>query len=325
MNQSGVSILKRMDLFNSCVHGMGGGGSSGGGGGGTTTNTVQKSDPWSYQGGYLNSAAGNATDTQGQAATGVYNAAAGLYGSYDPSYFSGQITGPSATVAPLSDATKQSIQMEQSNANNPIAAIGSTNDQLNKIMTGQYLQNGNPGLAGAMNNVAASVVPQTQSQFEAGNRYGSGNQQYATSQALANAGANMSYQNYTDAMNNISKNMLTAPSVAQMNNLPAQQMALAGQAQDAYNQANVTGNVNQWNWQQELPYNKLAQYAGIVQNGYPGGSSMGSVTQGTYSNPIASGIGGAILGGSAAYGLTGGNSAATGLGALGGGLLGSWY
>lgn len=322
MIQNGTTFSKKIDWFSSVTH-TGGGGSSGGGGGGQNTVQTQKADPWSMQQGFLNSAAGGATDNQGNPATGVYNAAAGLYNNYTPDYFTGQIQGPSATVAQPSADTQASIQMAQQLANNPSPVQGAATNQLTDILNGKYLSSGNPAFQGMMDNLRSTITPQTNASFEAGNRYGSGARDYTTQSALANAGASLAYQNYNDAQNNISKDLLLAPQISQMPQNQVQMMGQAGAAQDAINQANITGNVNQFNWQQELPYNKLAQYAGIVQNGYPGGSSIGTTTQGTYSNPLAGALGGGILGGAAGYAMGGGYGAAAG--AAGGGLLGGWF
>jgi len=55
-----------------------------------------------------------------------------------------------------------------------------------------------------------------------------------------------------------------APSLDQAPYYGLQQLATAGQNQDAYDQNLVNANINEWNYNQNLPYNKLGQYMSML-------------------------------------------------------------
>ena len=303
MTQNGLNYFNgKMTLFGQVKHG-GGSGS----GGGQNTTTVQKSDPWTGQQPYL-------TDTFSQADN--------LDQNYTPSYYNGSTTmldGSTAngTVAPLSNTTNQYMNEATNLAqNNPL--VNSTNNMLNQTENGYFLNNSNPYLQSAENNAANTIMPQMDGKFESSGRYGSGTATTSTAQALANEAGQMSYQNYNDGQNNMLKAGLEAPGAvsSQWNNLG--NLATVGGTQDSYNQNLVNANVDQWNYNQQLPYEKLNAYAAITNNGSYGSSSMGTQTQGMYKNPWLSAAGGAMAGASAGNAID-----SSGYGAGIGGVLGA--
>jgi len=280
----------------------GGGGSSGGS---TQTQTVQKADPWSEQQPYLK---------QG------FSQAQSIYNQGAPGYYPGQ------TVAPFSAETEAALGAQTNRALQGSPLTSAAQQQLTDTMSGKYLDpNTNPYLMPMANNIAASVLPQINAGFEGRGRYGSPMSQRAASYGLTDALATQAYNNYNNERTRQTQGMLFAPSLANQDYTDIAQLADVGAQREGMTQAGINADVNQYNYNANLPNNWLAQYMNIIQGQY-GGS--GTTTQSTpyYSNRAASGLGGAIGGGALGYGAGGAlgidPSIAALAGAGGGGLLG---
>lgn len=256
------------------------GGSSGG-----STNTVQKSDPWSGEQPYL---------TQGmQAASDWYNGST-------PSYY------PGSTVAPQSSNTTNAYNMMADQVtNNPLQAAST--GQVKSTLDGSYL-NGNPymdaefqaGTRAIDNNYNAMVNGQT-SGAEAGGRYGSGMQAFQKNQAdqtlgdnLNNLYANTYGANYTQERQNQVNAVGQAGAVQDQGITNANALGTVGSAQDQYAQSLTDANVNKWNYNQNLGYNKLANYMGLINGNYGSSSTTSTPTSGTnmFGNIVGAGMAG---------------------------------
>lgn len=227
--------------------------------GGTTSTTQTNQQPWSGQQPYLSN---------------LFQQAQNNYNSSNPQYYPGQ------TVANQSPAT----QAYQSGT----IARATNGSPLNQA-AGQYATDAMQG--GGMNplfqSVASKVLPTVSSQFSLAGRYGSPDQAGTTATALTNAYAPYALQNAQFGAN-------LAPQIAQQDYNDLGQLQQAGAQQDAYGQNLVNANVNHWNYDQNLPTNKLAQLSGIIQGGNWGTS--GTSTQTQPSGGILGGLGG-LLGG----------------------------
>lgn len=223
-------------------------------GGGSTTSSTNTT-PWSGQTAFL-SGTNNAnlaapTSTQ-QNPPSVFNSAAQLYensGDY-PQYYA------NSTVTPFNSMETGSINGLYNTGMNGTGALNAANTDVQNILSG------NP----AMNqSIAASVVPGLESQFTQGNSMNNPAAVYAVSNGLSNA---------------LLQNQLSAAGTAQNlynTQLGGQQAALtAGQAQQTQDQSALTDQVNRWNYNQQLPFNMLNQYANTVNGQY---GSTGSTTQ----------------------------------------------
>lgn len=305
-----------------------------------TTTTTSKTEPWSGQQPYLHDVFAKA---QGQYNTGV------------PSYF------PGSTVTPFASETEQAMAMQADRARSgsPIMAAG--NQQLTDTLQGNYLEsnpafsllnsnaqgdylNKNPYIDQTVDRALGKVRGSLDSQFAQGGRYGSGLHQTALAGVYGDTAASMYGQNYanerqnqlgaTNAMGQLYgdertkqlQSMMFAPQMANQDYVDAQQLAAVGGAKEGMSQANLTEQLNRWNFDQNKYSDALAKYSQLVQGNY-GGSGSSTSTSPTNSNSAASGLGGALsgamLGGSLyASGLipsalmSGGM--ASGLGALGG-------
>lgn len=273
---------------------------SGGGGSGSTT-TVQKSDPWSGQQPYLQD---------------VFAQAQSLDHSYNPQYY------PNSTVAQFTPTQQTGLNMETALGEGGGAqSTGAADQALSKTLNGDFLNaSSNPYFQNMAQSVLAQTVPGLESQFTQGGAMNSPGAAYAVSQGANAAIGNLAYQNYNDAQTNMMRAAALAPGVQNSEYQNVQAVQDAGNQQQALNQANINDAVNRFNFQQQLPYNKLSMYDQLINGSYGGTSTM---TQPYYQNKtgssIAGGVGGlatgAMLG--SAFGPVG-----TGVGAVAGGLLG---
>ncbi len=270
-----------------------------GGSKGTTT-TVQQSDPWSGQQPYLRE---------------IFGEAQRLYQQPGPGYYAGQ------TVAGFAPETETALNAQAARAMSGSPYQQAAGQQLLNTLGGQYLNAGNPYFSGMAGRIANEVRPRLDSQFAASGRYASGAHQEATARALADATASLAYQNYADERSAMQNALGLAPQLAQLDYNDIAQLATVGQTREQMLQAQINDQIARYNFAQQLPYNKLAQYMGLIQGDY-GGTY-------TTTEPRERGIGGSILqGAQAGLGIAGalvpgGGLLSAGLGAGLGGLLGS--
>lgn len=310
------------------INGYGGGSPAG------NTTTVQKSDPWEGQQGFLKD---------------VFSQAQGLNQNYSPQYY------PSSTVSGFTPAqtAAQNMEIARGMSGSPVNAAAQ-GDAINTL-EGGYL-GANPGSAyltpyanGSMlsadnpyfqqmaGRVAASVTPGIESQFISGNRMNGGAAPYAVSSGLGDAIGSLAYQNYQQGQQNQigAANAIGANYAAErLNQLRAQGLAPslsatdyqdiaaltdAGQQQQNQNQAQLNSDIDRFNFYQQLPYNKLALYDQMINGSYGGTSTL---TQPYYQNQGANILGG--ISGGAQIGSAFGSYGTAGGGALGG-ILGGLF
>jgi hypothetical protein len=207
------------------------------------------------------------------------------YKSSAPDYY------PNSTVVGFSPETSMALGMIRDEALDP---SGMTAQTANAVK--QNLMGTNP----LLNAAFQPAINQVQSQFAKAGRYGSG----ANQQALASALAPISYQAQQEAISQ-------APQAA---NMAAQQLAGVGAAKENQSQAELQGQIDKFNFEQNKDASKLAAYMGLVGGGTVGSNTIQPVNR----NPAASVLGGAL--GGAQLGANAGFSPM--MGAVGGGLLG---
>lgn len=264
------------------------GGSSGGG----TSTTIQKSDPWAGAQPYLK-------DIMGQAQTAYNNSA-------NNQYF------PGSTVVPFSPQQQQSMDMIQNRATNGSPLMDAAKTDLQKTVSGGYLD---PTQNPAYQAMSQNVTNQVNSQFGAAGRTGSGMNQEALARGITQGGADLYNQERQRQM----QAQLFAPQMANQDYYDAGMLGQVGAAQQQQAGNVLTDQMNRYNYNQNLPWQNLNQYSAIL-NGYGGLGGSSSITQpAAQTNQAASGIGGALAGGQlgSSFGPWG-----AGIGAVGGGLLG---
>jgi hypothetical protein len=230
-------------------------------------------------------------------------------------------------VAPLNDMQNAGLAQLQSAAGAP-NANSAANAQLQNVESGAYLNpSTNPYLQSTFNTAAQGVQNSLDSQFGAAGRniLASAPVQSDEMNNLANQIYGGAYQS---GMQNMMQGAALAPSVAQGQYMPGQEMLQAGAGLQGQAQNVLNAKSNEYNYAQALPYNTASWYSSLLgQNASP---FMGSSqTSSPVTNPWMTGIGGAASGAAAGAALgteTGmwGGPIGAGVGAVAGGLLGAF-
>jgi hypothetical protein len=207
--------------------------------------------------------------------------AKGLYQQAGPSYYPGQTyIGPSAQ-------TSSALQAAQNRAlmGSPLAQAGQQ-QQLGTI-GGQYLSAGNPyltqALAGPTQQATQAyndAIKAAQGTASMAGRYGSGvsaDIQNRAAQTLSNTLANkygeLAYGNYATERGLQNQAAVNAPQMAAADYADIQQLANVGKTAEGYQQTALQSNIDRYNYEQNLPYQKLSSYLGAAY-----GSPQGQVS-----------------------------------------------
>jgi hypothetical protein len=259
-------IGKRMTL-------EGGGGK--GGGGGSSGTQVQGIDPMLKP--YV---------------TYGLNEAVDLYKSGVPNYYPGQ------TFVSPSEQTQAGLQAQQNRALQGNPLLPAAQQQQQSVIGGQYLAN-NPyfnqamrGAGGAATQQYFDAINQAQSGASQAGRYGSGAQENLFNRAgttlansLANTAGNLAYQNYGAERGRQEAAAMNAPQLAQADYTDIAQLRDVGQTAEDYQQAALQGDIARFDFEQNLPYQKLSNLLGAVY-GAPAGSVVQSSQQGSSGGKI---------------------------------------
>jgi len=240
-------------------------------GGGQTATSYQTSGPPAYLQPYLRSGA-----AQAQA---IYNSSA-------PQYY------PGSTVAASSPATQAWRQAATARGLNGSPVDAAAGGYLQRVLGGDYLKQGNP-YQGALNqSIYDAVVPAVESQFSLGGRYGSAAMGSEMARQIADAIAPSAYGNYQQERGNQQAAAAIAPGQAAEDWADLANLGAVGQSQDAYGQSLLNADIDKWNYNQNLPYNKLNQYMGLLLGGNWG--TQGTSTQTTPGNGLSGFLGGLL-------------------------------
>ena len=240
-----------------------GGGGKGGGGGGSSQQ-VQGIDPMLKP--YVSYGLNEAVD---------------LYKSGVPNYYPGQ------TYVSPSQQTQAALQAQQTRALQGNPLLPAAQQQQQAVIGGQYLAN-NPffnqalaGAGGAATQQYFDAINQAQSGASQAGRYGSGAQENLYNRAgttlantLANTAGNLAYQNYAAERGRQEQAAAGAPQLAMADYADINQLAQAGQTAEDYQQAALQSDIARFDFEQNLPYQKLSNLLGAVY-----GAPQGSVVQ----------------------------------------------
>jgi len=207
------------------------------------------------------------------------------YTSSTPSYY------PNQTVVGFAPETTMALDMVRDEALDPQGMTAQTANAVKSNLMGT-----NP----LLNAAFQPAINQVQSQFSKAGRYGSG----ANQQALATALAPISYQAQQAAISQ-------APQAA---NMGAQALAGVGAAREQQSEAELQAQIDRFNFEQNRDAQKLQNYMSLVGGGTMGSTTVNPVNRNTASSVLGGALGGAQLAKSAGFG--------SGMGAIGGGLLG---
>ena len=232
-----------------------------------------------------------------------------LLGTGGPQYYPGQQV---ADFTPLQQAGFDSIA---NSAMTPNASQGA--QAANEYETSGALLNpsANPYLQGTFKQAANQVQNQLGSEF-AQNGSNVLNSLPVQSDEMNNLATSLYGGAYQQGLTAMTQASALAPSIDQGTYMPGQELLSAGGAGQQQSQNEINAAMQRYNYTQQLPYNMLSWYSGLLgQNASPFGSSS-SQGSGT-NNPwmTAAGVG---LDAAALYGGSGAAAAGAGAGLLGG-------
>jgi hypothetical protein len=276
-------------------------------GGGSTT-TVTKSDPWEGQQPYLKEQFGKAQE--------LYSS-----GKLAPSYY------PGSTVAEQSGDTLMAQNLTRQRALTGSPITNAANQNITATLRGDYLDpRTNPGyqqtLDDLKSNYATGTAAQTDAMAARGGAFGGSAHQemmQRNNRAFADSLNKTAGDMYTAERSNQLRAGLLAPSIADADYNDINRLGAIGADNENYRQQQINSNIDRYNTNANKDALALQRYIELTQGNY-GGTSSGTATGPTqYRNWGAGALGGALTGakiGSAIPGI------GTGLGAIGGGLLG---
>jgi hypothetical protein len=205
-----------------------------------------------------------------------------LYQSANPQYYPGQ------TFVSPSEQTQAGLQAQQARAMQGNPLLPAAQQQQQSVIGGQYLANNpyfNQALAGAGQAAGQQyfdAINQAQSGASQAGRFGSGVQENLFNRAgttlantLANTAGNLMYQNYGAERGRQEAAAMNAPQLAMADYFDIDRLRDVGQTAEDYQQAALQGDIARFDFEQNLPYQKLTQYNNAVY-GAPAGQMQTS-------------------------------------------------
>lgn len=201
-----------------------------------------------------------------------------LYETDSPQFFPGQ------TYVSPSDATNQALQMAQQRATAGSPLVQAAQQQQLETIQGRGV---NPFLQGALSaayqptvEAAQEATRGLQSQASSAGRYGSAAMgQVAERQAaglgrgLGNSLSNLAYQSSEAEAGRQAAAATNAPQMAQADYFDIQALLKAGQGGEQYQQAALQDAMNRFNYEQNLPGQKLQQFTNLFSQAPAGTTS----------------------------------------------------
>ncbi|MHB0978401.1 MAG: hypothetical protein ACYC1K_03330 [Minisyncoccota bacterium] len=277
-------------------------------GGAPATQTTQ---PWDVQQPYLNE---------------IFDEARANYYSSNPQYY------PWETLAPQSADTLTGQSNFSNYAAGDAAELGRADTRaVTDILQGKYLTaESNPYLSSFTNaalrpltqQFTESVLPNIRSDAMTTGGFGGSRQGIAEGlasdrfgRAIGETTSNIYNNAYNQGMQQFSRAIDQAPGAIAAGSLPAMMQMQSGELVDQRNQALINADIERWNFEQQLPENKLRDYLAMIQGNYGGTTTATSEVGG--GNAGVGAVGGALAGAKL------GSSVSPGWGTLIGAILGA--
>jgi hypothetical protein len=217
-------------------------------GGKTSTQTASNtSEPWASQKPYLER---------------NMERAEGLYNSTGPEYFN------QSTVQGFSPQQEQAFGMAANRATNGNQTMKAAEGFNQDVLGGKY--SGNPMDGQVFQNIASRVTPQVNAQFSSAGRYGSDAHTDTMTRAMTEAYAPYAAQQYNTGIDRMQQAASMAPTFAANDYQDIGALQEVGQQRQMLGQAERDDARARWDYNQDLPYNKLAQLQGLVGGNYGG-------------------------------------------------------
>lgn len=190
------------------------------------------------------------------------------YQGAGPQFFQGQ------TYVSPSAATEQALQMAQSRATAGSPLLQAAQQQQLETIQGRGV---NPFLQGALSaayqptvEAAQEATRGLQSQASTAGRYGSaamgqiaGQQAAGLGRGLGETMSKLAYSSSEAEAARQAAAATNAPTMAQADYGDIQALLKTGQAGEQYDQAALTDAMNRWNYEQQLPQQKLQQFTNL--------------------------------------------------------------
>lgn len=215
---------------------------------------------------------------------------------------------PGQTYAGFSPQTEQALNLTEQRALAGSPVQQSANQELMRTLNGDYLHGGS-GFNAAYQAAANKIIPQVESKFALGGRYGSGLAREAETSALADAFASQ----YQNERQNQLRSMMFAPEAASADYRDMQALAGVGSAREGQAQSGIDEAMARHDFKDLELRDRIAAFLGPVSGNY--GNSQ--LTTGFKGNKGAGMLGSALSG--AGVGASVGGP----WGALAGGILGA--
>lgn len=243
------------------------------------------------------------------------DAAQDLYENPDiPSFF------PNNTFVDFAPETEAALQLASVRALQGNPLLGSSQQEINKILQGDYLSpTTNPYSQALFNQMAGDVTSQVQSQFSKAGRLGSGANQEILSRSLGELANRVYGDQFDKERDRQFQATQIAPQLGEMDFNDLARLQQVGQEKESLEMAKLQDAIARYDYNQQQPYIKLNQYLGALGASVP---TTTVSTQPVFRNTGAGLLGGALTGARLAGMVDGLNPM---YGAIGGGLLGGFF
>ncbi len=280
-----------------------------GGGGGGSSDTKQTTVPWGPQQPYLKD---------------LFSRAQQELNAPGPNYY------PSSTIAPFTPRQWQGQNLALRTAWGDLTNLGQRAAGANEFLLGDALRpESNPYLQQSVDAALGrttrafneDVLPNIRSTFVGAGQGGSTRQGIAEGiamdrlqQNLGDTAASMYSQAYNQGLDAMLRGVALSPQTGQLLLAPSGVVSAVGADQQAMNQAQLTDEVNRWNFEQNAPWNELAQYGQLITGGFGGTSTTSAPSP--ERNTLMGAAGGALSGAALAQMVGGPVGWGAGIGAL---------
>lgn len=248
-------------------------------GGSSSQKTTTVNTPWSEQTPYLK--------------YGMEEAAK-LYQRPGPQYY------PGSTIAPFSSQQQQAFNLGQQRALAGNQTMQGAEQFTRDVLGGNYL-NSNPYNDQVFQNIQSKVMPAVNSNFMGAGRYGSGLHGDTMTRALTESYAPYASQQWQSGLDRMGQAASAAPVFAANDYTDIGYLENIGRARQALAQQELDDARARWDFYQNQPYEKLAQYQGGVTGNFGGTQTSKIPGPSMFSQLLGGGV--SLLGSALAGGL----------------------
>lgn len=200
---------------------------------------------------------------------------------------------PGQTYAGMSDPTKAGMdQLAQGGGANTQASGNYYGD----VLSGKYMNAGNPYFQGMANTAISSVMPSINSTFSKAGMSGSDPHQYNLTKGLTDAVMPYAFQNYNNGLSQMASAAQQAP---QLDMQTAGNKIAAGQLGEGYTQKGIDEAIARHNYAQNLPLQTMQEASGLINPiAGMGSQSSGTTTSQQQASPMQTALGMGLMGAS---------------------------